>query len=128
MVRLWTYSETILANFHKLYRLNVVQCPNDSRIYKFLLSTKSSTGFDELLEELVMLLKLCSLETVPWLKNCLVFAVNCDIHYPGYTVNVFHMTKQCLTPMFDKANLFLGGGQTLHFTNFVFAISANQSL
>ena len=30
--------------------------------------------------------------------------------------------------MFDKANLFLGGGQTLHFENFVSVSSANQSL
>ena len=63
---------------------------NSAFVIFFLSNTTSSIVFDDLLEELVMLLKLCSLERVIlFLKKCLVLAVHCLVHYPGCAIYVF---------------------------------------
>ena len=52
----------------------------------FLSYTKSSIVFDDLHKKLARLLKLCSLKTVTLSKKCLLFAVNCPVHYPGNAI------------------------------------------
>lgn len=94
----------------------------------FLSNTTSSILFDDLLEELVMLLKVCSLESFIFKK---VFGFGCalsrTLSWMRYICFLpFIWLPNARSSIFDKTNLFLGGRQTQHFANFVPASSAKS--